>query len=72
MRIVNVNLLLDVGTDAEASDFCSETFSEMPYVVDWSRGDIPANPMIDEYSIHYVQTGIYLEGDFLSVLEKTT
>ena len=68
MRIVKVNLLLDVDSDAAASDFCSETFSGMPYVVDWARGDIPQNPMTEEYSTHYIQTGEYHEGDFLSAL----
>jgi hypothetical protein len=65
MRIATVHLLLDVDSDAEACDFCSETFADMPYVVDWAHVRPAHDPLNDESTAHYVQSGEYAEGDFL-------
>lgn len=64
MRIATVHLLLDVDTDAEACDFCSETFRDMPYVADWAHV-FPARTLDEKSTAHYAQLGDYQEGDFL-------
>ena len=60
-RIATVHLLIDVGEDAEACDFCSETFSGMPGLLDW----VHACPDVAEVTVDYsVDASTYAEGDF--------
>jgi len=69
MRIATIHLLLDVDSDAEACDFCSETFADMPYVVDWAHVAPAQNPLVGESTAFYSQLGDYREGDFLAAAD---
>lgn len=65
MRIATIHLLLDVESDAEACDFCSETFGDMPYVVDWAHVYPAHDPLNGESTVSYQADGAYHEGKFL-------
>jgi cation transport regulator ChaC len=69
MRIATVHLLLDVDSDGAASDFCSETFRDMPYVVDWAHVK-PAHDLTEETTAQYIQHSHYEEGDFLQSVKS--
>ena len=77
MRIATVHILLDVTTDGEADDWCSETLTSLDHVVDWShahrQGDAFFEPPSQagasrkrsELTVYYTQSSKYGEGDFL-------
>lgn len=69
MRIATVHLVLDVESDDEACDFCSETFGNMPYVFDWghARPIVYGHPL-EEVTKPFLPRADYVEGDFLLAL----
>jgi hypothetical protein len=85
LRIATVHLLLDCESDDEAADYLSETFRDMPGMVDWAHAYVGYNwtedgymPVADSdhafrdvYTDEYMPMGIpYTEGEFLNFLAE--
>ena len=69
-RIITVHLLVGVGSDGEACNFASETFGNMPLVLDWGYSHIPQTTLEGEISHPYMITVDYYEGQFIDDMEE--